>query len=818
MRFLQTLFLAALMLAASAAGAAPSTATFGPKVYTRSAGPTQTFIATFPRCAGAPCNLVVVNGNADGSKRVTSASVALNGKRLLGPADFKPRADRFVIPVSLADNDEITVVLDSAPGSFLTVSVECESFAALQVEALPGVVSSTWPDGTVSLSIPLRNQGNAPAANVSITGMSANGGSYSGPTPFSYPAGTIDEDTTQTLSALFMNVNASQPFPLTVSGTYGFGASVCPFVAQAVVNPPPPSNGGTPKGTATVTLATAATATYPPEPSEDDEDFNAENAYVPPLGPERNLFTVPPSASLIDRVRAFNPVSDPPPGSNASDVLFFRNQNGGSYGGLPPDPSVAGATTGGFAMISANTAVSYSTDYGATFKTVSLTGAGFSDPVIPGRTSFFPQDDGGLCCDQVLHYIPARNLLVWLLQYRSPNINVGGLAQKGQNRLRIAFATPEAAAADFLHAWSWFDLSPGTLGDTTATDWMDYPDLAYSNDWLYISVDHGLWNAGLDSAGNVIGQRVYNDRRWFVRASLADMAGGAGSINIVYYEARKNGLVKAHFAQSAPDAMYFAAQPDTSTLSVFRDPDSSPYVPDGKDLGVTSFCKSSAIKSCDWQVLAPDNLDWNVAPHGVLGATYVAPMVFCPPDNPDCGPTRYVYFAFDGGRNTDKSRAFPYVRVVKVDADKVERVSELDIWNPGFAFATPGMTWRPASGIDQVAISLATGGGGSYADNAVGFLGDFVVYVTTSSNATQSNATPTVRYGDYFNVRNAFATPVPNPPNADLQGVGYSTMAYSVTQATAGSTCAVAGCNVTLRYVLFGRNEELFPVPGPIIK
>lgn len=246
---------------------------------------------------------------------------------------------------------------------------------------------------------------------------------------------------------------------------------------------------------------------------------------------------------------------------------------------------------------------------------------------------------------------------------------------------------------------------------------------------------------------------------------------------------------------------------------MFADPDSSPDVPTPKDIKVTSYCKATDTKPCDFSVTAPDNLDWNVAPHGVLGAAYVEPGTFCAPGGCN-GPTRFLYFAFDGGRDTDHNRPFPYVRVEKIDADALTLVSELDIWNPGFAFATPGLNWRPDSRMDEVAISLAVGGGGSYADNSVGFLGDFVVYLTTNSNATQSNAVPTVRYGDYFDVRNAFGPVVPDAG----QGVGYSTLAYAVTQAVTGKTCAVSGCNVSLQYVLFGRKADLFPEPGPIVK
>lgn len=812
------MLLHALVVALVAAGASTAQAatTFGPRQYVRAAGPPQTFTETFPRCAGPPCQLVVVNGNADGSARASVATVSLNGQRLLGPSDFNPQIDKIVLPVALVDTDQIQIVLASAPGSFLTVSVECASSAELRFGDATGVTSSIWDDGTVSLAIPLENQGDAPATNVTITGMSAGGGTYAGPTPLPYPAGTIDPDEVQHLSALFSSLDGHSPFSLTIQGTYGFGGAICPFQTQTPVSPPPAGNGGTPKSTTTVPRLTPGTAVYPPVPlpHPPDDEPNGEGDIVPPLGEPRNLFPAPPGASSLDDVRGFQPSSQPPQSGDPNAVLFFRNQNGGSYGGLPPDPSAAGATPSGFVMTSANTAVSYSTDFGATFTTVNLIGtAGFRDPTNPGRPDFFPQSDGGLCCDQVMHYVPGRDLVVWLLQYWSPSINVGGLAQKGQNRLRIAWATPQAAAADFLHAWSWFDVSPTTLGDTTATDWMDYPDLAYSNDWLYISVDHGFWNPGKDAKGNVIGQKIYGDRRWFVRASLNDMAARAPSINLVYYEAIKSGLAKAHFVQSAPDTMYFAAQPDTSKLGVFADPDASPDIPTPKDIGVTSYCKATSTSPCDFTVTAPDGLDWNVAPHQVLGGAYVAPSRLCPPEG--CtGPSRFVYFAFDAGRDAGNNRAYPYIRVEKIDADAVELVSELDIWNPGFAFATPGLTARPGLGRDEVAISLAIGGGGRYADNAVGFLGEFVVYLTTQSNATQSNPTPTVRYGDYFHARNATTPLIPGAG----QGFGYSTLGYSVTQAVAGNSCAASGCNVALQYVLFGHDGDLFPSPPPIIK
>ena len=78
---------------------------------------------------------------------------------------------------------------------------------------------------------------------------------------------------------------------------------------------------------------------------------------------------------------AFSPNDQfPPAGAGPNSVVFLRNQNGGAYSALPPDPNAAGADPSGFVLISANNAnggnaaaVSYSKDFGSTFTTVPLT-------------------------------------------------------------------------------------------------------------------------------------------------------------------------------------------------------------------------------------------------------------------------------------------------------------------------------------------------------------------------------------------------------------------------------------------------------------
>ena len=119
---LSVAFLVLSFLVSLGAAAAP---TFGPKQYLRVAGAPQTFTDTFAQCGGGTCQLVVLNGNPDGSARVSAGSVWLNGVPLVRERDLNQRVDRIVVPVTLEEADQIRVVLKSAPGSFLTISVEC---------------------------------------------------------------------------------------------------------------------------------------------------------------------------------------------------------------------------------------------------------------------------------------------------------------------------------------------------------------------------------------------------------------------------------------------------------------------------------------------------------------------------------------------------------------------------------------------------------------------------------------------------------------------------------------------------------------------
>jgi hypothetical protein len=683
---------------------------------------------------------------------------------------------------------------------------------------LPGVQSSIWPDGSVALAIPLRNTSEQVAGTVRIIDMQVPSGQRLDPATLPVMVGDMIPDQTYKVDGRFSLERIGMQYPIILRGTYVLGDNTCKFQVQAFFVPRPPNNAPVTATKGTVLKVTPGTASYPPPPPPPgpEKEFNAFSI-LPPIGPPRNFFPSPPGSTALDRTAAFNllntsqfvplnltlkPLNADPPDPNS--VVFIRNTVGANYGGFPPDPSVAGNDQNDVVMFTANTAVSYSIDSGLTFKTLNLTS--LFDPAIPSRNSFFPQDDGGLCCDQVLNYIPSRNIFVWLLQYWAATIGTdsSGKPITGPNRLRIAWATPQGIRSDFLHAWTWVDLTSAGVG--IGNDWMDFPDLAYSNNFVYVGVDHGIQNTG----------SVYTGRHLFMRLSLDDIVNpNVPYVTYWYMDPSHDGLWQNHIAQSSPDTFYWTAMPNTSTMTVYSWADSSgtayPH-----DVAISSYSNS------DFSILTPENIDFSASPKLTLGATVVDPPTFCPPGG--CtGPTRFLYFAFSAGRN-GSARPFPYVRVEKIDRDSFNLVSELDIWNPSFGFVMPTLVWRPGNRED-VALSLAVGGGGSFADNAVGFLGDYVVYVTTDSDTTHAgyardnkgniiynNGQPTysVRFGDYYSLRNSVG-----PLTANGRGVGYSTLGYASKTNVSGQKCVDVGCSIAEHYVQFGRYGELIPNPPP---
>ena len=492
-----------------------------------------------------------------------------------------------------------------------------------------GIQSTVWPDGTVALTLPIENQGEFSVGGVSLTQFDVQGGTRVAPATLPVALGEVVPDGVRVVDGQY-KVASGSALAVKAAGTFTIAKQTCSFAFDASFTPKPRDHTPVTATVGTSPKMNPVTAEYPPaQPAPGPEqEFNGTGVRAPE-GPPQNFFPSPPAASgavAMAPGSLGNPQPLPPGAVGGNAVTIQKNTGGGPYGGLPPDPDAAGPDPSQIAIYTANTGISYSVDGGATFKVQALTG--INDPANPKRTSFFPQNDGNLCCDQVVTYVPKFNIFVWLLQYwPTKTTNAAGVTTTSTNRLRIAWATPAAIKADFLHAWSYADLTSAQMG--IGQGWMDYPDLAFSDKFLYVGVDHGIPNSG----------QVYSNRRIVTRMSLSDMVGGGSSVGWSEMEPTYNGLLQNHFVQNSHDTAYWTAEPDTSTLSVWSWPDSS-NTATVKDITISKYLNS------DYTVTAPDNFAWDVAPQAVLGGARTTTPTFGGP------PADFLYFALCAGRNT----------------------------------------------------------------------------------------------------------------------------------------------------------------------
>lgn len=645
---------------------------------------------------------------------------------------------------------------------------------------------SVWDtDPTIATAaVQIANTGTTTASDVRVLSVAVRGGSVQAPSTFPVALGTLTPDSDVVLPVrMKLPATNGTSYLLTISGSYVNAGTTYGFSVNRYVAPTPLFLGPFPAHSGISYVKHPAIELFPPPPGPKVFDNNAEAPILIPPGPFRQIFpatlTGTPVGSLV-----------------GGAVLITTNTGTGNSScdatncSQPPDPSVA-VGNGGNVVLGTNNrgksgSIRYSLDGGATFTSVNLTEP---QPGNPARTSFFPESDGGLCCDQVVIYLPGPNLFVWLLQY-NPVQTATAITQA--NRLRIAWATPAAIAADFWNAWAYADLTGPARANASDgigvlnTEWVDYPDLAFSDNNLYVAVDHGSTTPG-----------KVRSRRIAVRMNIADIANAASpTVHYDYTEFANaassgtgvSGSVKSHFVQGAPGRMVLSGLKDTSTLVAFtwRDGDGAPQ--SAASIPISSI--SAAGTSPDYTSSSADGTDWlSISfPGNITGGTFRSVPLFG-------APSRLEYLiAFDAGRNAAGGRAQPYVRLqtLQLDGETLSNFAEYDIWNSSYAY---GMAALATQG-DQIGLSLTVGGGTfQYPQFVVGYKEDFVVYTVTSSDATQGG-----RYGDYVHVR-------PIPGSQD-----FGTMGYEVRLSAGGSFgCPGGGCDAIPRFVRFGR-----PPPPPI--
>jgi hypothetical protein len=405
---------------------------------------------------------------------------------------------------------------------------------------------------------------------------------------------------------------------------------------------------------------------------------------------------------------------------------------------LPPDSS--GDTSGKVALTTGNwkSFGAVSSNGGSTFSLLDPTTIFPSGPTFTTVGGRRVQLDGGMCCDQVIQYVPRINRFIWLMQFSG---TCGGLC--GTNKLRIASATPAVVAGG--GTWTYWDLTSATFGLPTANPTMDYPDMAVGSSTLYVSVD----NVGVGLLA--------------MRIPLSQIA-SSSSINIGYTTPSDSASAYGgHLTQNVGDTAYWAGHINNSKMRIFSMKDSE-NVYRWRDVSINSWCNGARTSS------APSGTDWlafGFPGNAVLGSTL--------------RPSRSgdeLWFAWGAGHTmaagTPGTCNFPqsHIQIEVLKAANYSPTAQMQVWNKTIAFAYPSL----ASGVNgDVAMSLGYGGGGNDASHAVGFWGDFVVFPTTSSDTSIN------RFGDYVTVRRT------------SQGNSFSAAGYGTKVANKTNNCPSNG-------------------------
>ncbi len=555
----------------------------------------------------------------------------------------------------------------------------------------PGV--ATEEPSKLLLALPIKNIGLNPVSNVQVQSVILESAIPLAPVTLPVNLGTLQPGGTGVFEASFSaaGLTAGTQYRLKLRGSFGTGGQAAGFDLEWLVGLPPRASEVFDSATATADPLFAEGGQNPSTPIREDPD-------------ERNKVALPPipTSTLGGEPQPTNPATEVQPLTLASGTqsggvrtldtsnptVFLKNTHLGnqvSFNGSPPDMS--GASSDNLVFLSGNTFGAYATDGGNTFTSLDIT------KIFPSAPT---ADSGGLCCDQVVQYVPKIDRFVWLIQDWP---NTAG----NSNKVRLAAASPAEIINSKGTLWTYWNLTSATFKLGT---WMDYPDLCVGKNFLYLSV-------------NAVGKG-----RLVVRIPLSQIQ-NRQTVNMNYIVTPKGGSV----TQNTDDEAFWASNNTNRQMRIYSWKEASGQVFQ-HDVNLKPWPNNLTT---GYSSKTPDGTNWlasaNTFPGHVTGATRVSAL------------SDELWFAWAG--TAGGGFAQPQVQLANIALPGYTLIKQQQFWNPSYAFAYPALATNNAY---EVGVSLAWGGGSLYGNHAVGILGDSL-YTTGNSDGAGD------RWGDYVAVR-----------------------------------------------------------------
>ena len=474
-------------------------------------------------------------------------------------------------------------------------------------------------------------------------------------------------------------------------------------------------------------------------------DVSPNNGLAVPEGPDNGL----PQPDSPPAVLAGGPGNGF--GTDAPcDIDFFVNQaideeeDVGT--GLICEPSVSACQDVAFAT--GNTYASRSTDSGMTWETVDF--------------SIFGEPDGAVCCDQRTLYIPSRDITVWFIQYRRSNTTMLG----GQ-RIAIANGRADIAAGSNGSWHSWY-FRPTNFNEPTGR-WLDFPDIAYSNGYLFCSSNVFDFSSNFQNA--VVWRMDLDDLvasgglpfQYVKRTGMG--TNGAGGVGGATYR----------FTQNATSVMYFASTFNSTTIRTYRWPDS------GNAASVTFQNRAVPQFQSNFTATDATGTNWVNRINTNIGTRVLGG--YRTPDE--------YGFLWHCGNDPANNRPHCFFRVLRLRTSNDSVIGTNDVWSTTTNFVFPcaavasdgdiGVTFHAAAnGSDPRTSSLIV------SDSCISTWGGQSIRTHKFPNSGPSSAL----WGDYLSMQRH-----PESPNT------FVAASYSMDNGTTASF-------VEPRYVWFGHEED----------